>query len=845
MDTVWVLRHPTNKLTKVWKADGTIESYDDPKQFIGKEHQVSDIHHLSKILTTLESNSNACIIRGKYKGYEYSRQAEPTDTKKDRVLRRKSVHDDTPHHWLLIDIDNYQPFDYDPILEPVESINEFITLCLPPCFHGASYHWQLSSSAGHPSKGFDRLKAHVWFWLKTPYLSVQLREWAKATNFKGDKSLFDTIQVHYTSAPIFEDGVSSCISVRSGFVDGEFSDEVNLVIDDEIIQNAGDGTAPASRSQRITEVLSGDPIVTLLYDKSMVKSKRSDGGINIVCPRHEHHTGDSGESSSMYFPAHTGGYKHGSFVCLHEHCRGVPQSLFLEALGYDDADDVFDALPDEPRRERGVPEAKHLCTDQANANRIIDNFKTKIIVVSDRWYAWDTRRWMPDDGEAMIKGMHLSRIILKECDKFIEMRRSRKYSQEEKAKFDKIIEALEVWAKKSEMQGTINAALNMAKKVLSVPAELVDAHPWLLNVRNGTVDLRTGKLKPHDPDDLITKMVNVDYDPDATCPTFEEVITRVYREEGHTYKPICDFMKRWFGYCATGSCREQVFVVHWGNGRNGKSTILDTIANVLGDYSGVAAPGLMVSSGKDRHPTEIADLFGRRMVTAHESGENNMLREDFIKQATGGDKLKGRFMTKDFFEFSPTHKLQLLTNHKPIIKGQDEGIWRRVLLVPYTAKFGTEEEVQAGRASFIRDTKMAEHLENELQGILTWIVEGAVEWFREGLVPPDAVLAASKSYQNEQDRVFQFATEVCTIGDEESCILQLGQHDGIYPTYIHWCKASGMHAMNKNNFISALERVVPKYKKSTKKTPRSGETGGRRVDVVVIHGISCPQYYEM
>ena len=101
MDTVWVLRHPTNKLTKVWKADGTIESYDDPKQFIGKEHQVNDIYDLSNLLTKLESNPNACIIRGKYKGYEYSRQAEPTDTKKDRVLRRKSVHDDTPHHMTL------------------------------------------------------------------------------------------------------------------------------------------------------------------------------------------------------------------------------------------------------------------------------------------------------------------------------------------------------------------------------------------------------------------------------------------------------------------------------------------------------------------------------------------------------------------------------------------------------------------------------------------------------------------------------------------------------------------------------------------------------------------------
>lgn len=837
-DFVWVLRHQTNKLTKVWKKDGTIADYDDPKQFVGSEVRVSSIGELSKLLTKLELDPMACVIRGKYKGYDYSLQEEPDDTRKGRVLRRKSVHDDVPHHWMLVDIDNYSPFDYDPLLEPVESINEFVTLHLPECFAGSSYHWQFSSSAGHHSKDPGKLKAHVWFWLKTPYTSAQLRLWATNTGYKADKALFDTIQVHYTSAPVFEEGTVNPVPVRSGFFDGEFGDTVNLIIPEHILQSAGDGSVPLSRSHKLREVLSADPVVTMLTEKQMVYKKRPDGGLNIQCPRHEHHTSSSGESSTMYYPAFTGGYKNGTFVCLHEHCRGVPQSLFLDSLGYDDVGDVFSAVEDPVRKERGVPEAKHLCTDQANANRIVGTFKTKIMVVSDRWYAWDGKRWMPDDGEAMIKGMNLSKIIHKEADQW---RNKKAKTSDEREKYLKIAESLEAWAKKSEMSGTINAALSMAKKVLSVDANQVDSHQWLLNVNNGTVDIRTGNIKPHDPDDLITKLIEIDYKPDAVCPTWDEVLQRIAREDSDVGKPISRFLQRWFGYNLSGSCREQKFVVHYGNGRNGKSTVLDTVANVMGDYAGTAAPGLMLSSDKSRHPTEIADLFGRRMVTAHESGEGGVLREDFIKQATGGDKLKARYMNKDFFEFSPTHKLQLLTNYKPVIKGQDEGIWRRVLLVPYAAKFGTEQEVQSGAAHYVRDNRVMEYLEHEREGILAWLVEGAVEWYRDGLNPPDAVLAASKGYQKEQDRVLQFVEEICELGMDFRSYLTNGDHEGIYPTYNRWCKVGGMHPLSKINFLAGLERVVPHFHKSESLI----SSGERRKRVTVLHGIRCPDYYEL
>lgn len=843
-DFVWVLRHPTTVVTKTWNADGTITNYEDGKLFVGTERPVGNIHDLSSVLSNLESASHSCIIRGKYKGYEHSVVVEPEATKRDRVLRRLSVHDDVPHHWVLVDIDKYEPFDYDPMLEPVESIEEFITLKLPVCFHGASYHWQLSSSMGHASKGLGKLRAHVWFWLKTPYTSAQLRAWARATSYKGDSTLFNPIQIHYTAIPIFAPGVVDPIQRRSGFVSGDFGDEVDLVIPENILGQAGEGNVPLSRHQRLSETLAGDPVVTMLYDKGMVKSRRGDGGLNIVCPRADQHSGQSADSSSIYYPAHTGGHKHGAFHCLHDHCNGIPQSLFLDALGYDDAADVFGEITDdaEARKERSIPEAKHLCTDQANANRIVNAFKSKLMSVAGRWFVWDGKRWRPDDGEVVVKAMSLSKLIHKEADQW---RGKKAKSADEREKYIKIAESLEGWAKKSEMQGTINAALNLTKNVLAVETKYVDSHQWLLNVNNGTVDLRTGSIKPHDPEDLITKLIDIDYKPDALCPVWEEVLLRVTREEGDIGHPIFRFLQRWFGYGLTGSTREQKFVVHYGSGRNGKSTIIDTIAGVMGEYAGVAAPGLMMASAGERHPTEIADLFGRRMVTAHESGEGGVLREEFVKQATGSDKLKARLMQKDFFEFAPTHKLQMLTNHKPIIKGQDEGIWRRVALVPYLTRFGSEEEVQAGTAQYVRDTKVTERLERERPGILAWLVAGCVEWYTDGLNPPDVVMAASREYQNEQDRVLQFVNEVCELGgdmiEQYQCYLTNGTHEGIYPAYNRWCKIGGMHPLSKPNFLAGIERVVPKFRKEE----RLVTTERGRKKVTVLHGIRCPEYYEL
>ena len=458
-----------------------------------------------------------------------------------------------------------------------------------------------------------------------------------------------------------------------------------------------------------------------------------------------------------------------------------------------------------PQRKVGIPEAKHLTTDQANAVRIVRRYGKRLLVAADKWHAWTGTHWAPLEGEVYRMAMQLSRLIHDEAAAWLAKPAD---SQEEREKNQGIAEALAKWAAKSEMKGAIEAALALARKMLTIPPEMVDADPDVLNCANGTVELRTGKLRPHNPDDYITKLAPVAYNPDAGAPAWLTVLQKVTMEEGEEHAPVAEFLQRWFGYCATGRTREQKFAVHHGGGSNGKSTIIDTVTRVLGGYAATAAPGLMVSAGRERHPTEIADLFGRRMVTAHETGDGGVLREDFIKQATGGDRIKARYMRADFFEFSPTHKLQLLTNYKPIIKGQDEGIWRRVMLVPYRARFGSADEVARGLATHAKTPEDIDRLEGESEGVLAWLVAGAVAWYRDGLNPPDAVLAASKDYQVEQDRLRQFVSESCELGVEH-----VSRLSDVYANYCEWAKSSGYHSLAKNRMLQELERVVPGFAK--------------------------------
>lgn len=519
-----------------------------------------------------------------------------------------------------------------------------------------------------------------------------------------------------------------------------------------------------------------------------------------------------------------------------------------KAASLDDFDDVSEpeaAAPPETA-PGSVPKAQHLCTDQANAGRIRRKFGSQLISVNGRFHYWTGRHWAFDEGEAYRCAGQLSRIVKAEAARAAEkaeqakaehmdlitlaLEHPRKHplnATPEGAAIEALMtkaDALNKWSARCEMKAVTDAALGLLRKFITVDHAKLDADPWALNCANGTVDLRSGVLREHRPEDWITQLAPVDYDPDAAAPRFEQFINEITAGDNQ----LARFLQRWFGYCATASVREQKFVIHIGQGSNGKGTLLDLIASVLGDYAGTAPPGLLAAgkNGSERHPTEIAELFGKRVVTAHESDDGAVLREGFVKQLTGGDRLKARWMRKDFFEFAPTHKVQLLTNHKPQIKGQDYAIWRRVLLVPYPVLFGSEDDVAAGRATALRDDSLPEALASERAGVLRWIVEGATAWNQAGLNPPDCVLAAGAEYKTEQDRVGQFVSECCETGRDKWAPLS-GEFGGLYTAYSYWCRESGYQALGKGKFTNELERVVPFFDKVKRKL-NTGLSGARR-----------------
>ena len=840
-ETITLLRHPTANIAKVWQLDGSITPYADAKHFTLREYPVGGMAELSSLLTKIERDPRRCIIRGGFAGEEASRRLDD-EWKEGKVRRLADLFPDRPLHSLMIDVDGFEPILADPMTDPAGAVEEYILTCLPAPFHNRTHHWQLSNSAGR-SGSEHLLKAHVWFWLRDPLSGAQLTSWAKEEGVPLDIAVFRSNQVHYTSNPIFAEGVVDPVAVRSGLVSGREGDEVPLVLSDAAM--AADGAA-GGRSERLADIREDDLVGLHLSKMGYVLSTRRDGGLNITCPFEGGHSGPSGETSTVYYPAFTGGFSKRAFKCLHASCAERHTENYLEAIGYNTLSEIASELADvsvnagpgglyeqdNEVHQLGVPDAQHLCSQQANAERLVEHFGSLLLVTADRWHGWDGKRWVQDDGRAYRAACTLSRIIGAEADK-IEAKMAEADEDTAKA-LDKAAKALRAWGKASEMTSNIDGTLKLVKKLMAVDESEMDKSPWLLNCLNGTVDLRTGKLLPHNPRHFITKLVRVEYDPKVRSPLWEDTVRKVTIEYGQKDAPVADFLQRWFGYCATGETREQKFVVHYGLGANGKSTILDTISEVLNDYAGTAAPGLLMSKGNERHPTEIADLFGRRMVTAQESSEGGVLREDFVKQATGGDRLKARYMRADFFEFAPTHKLQMLTNHKPVIKGQDGGIWRRVLLVPYRARFGSTEDVKAGRATWVRDTRTVELLKGELMGVLTWIVEGARLWHERGLMPPDVISAASREYQSEQDRVKQFCDEMCEMGAGLEVPLT-DAFGGLYQAYQSWCKDGGMYALSKVKLCQELERVVPFYDKIERKT---GGDEGRRKKLTIIKGLT-------
>lgn len=348
-------------------------------------------------------------------------------------------------------------------------------------------------------------------------------------------------------------------------------------------------------------------------------------------------------------------------------------------------------------------------------------------------------------------------------------------------------------AMRSESHSRLQAMIALAASEPGVPVlrEQFNREPWLLTVENGTLDLRTGTLREHRREDYITRHVPIRYDAAAVAPTFEAALLDIMKGR----KVLVDYLQRVIGYSLTGLTTEQAMFLFYGRGANGKSVLLDVIQMLLGPYATVTEPELLMSRRHEAHPTGLAKLWGARVAIASETGEGRAFNEALLKQLTGSDKLTARFMRQDFFEFEPTHKLFLATNHRPQVRGTDHAIWRRLHLIPFDVTFhkpGTGKEP-------VQDPYLLDKLRAELPGILAWAVRGCLEWQKGGLRPPAEVIAATEEYRSDMDVIAQFLDEACITAPNAMA----GATD-LYNAYKNWCTASGERWLSQRRFGERL-----------------------------------------
>lgn len=421
-------------------------------------------------------------------------------------------------------------------------------------------------------------------------------------------------------------------------------------------------------------------------------------------------------------------------------------------------------------------------TDLGNARRLVTFHGRDLRYCHPwgKWLTWTGKRWAVDDsGEVDRRAKDVTRELWREvaeCDD----------SDERKE--------LATWARSCESSARIRSMIDLARSEPGVPVlpEDMDRNPWLFNCTSGTIDLRTGDELEHRREDLICQCALADYEPDMPAPIWEAFVHRIFDGKADLIR----FVRRLLGWCLTGDVSEQLLPFFHGAGANGKSVLVGAVQGILGpDYAMKAPPDLLMMRGGDSHPTERADLFRKRFVACVETEDGRRLAESLVKELTGGDRVRARRMREDFWEFSPTHKIVLASNHKPRIRGTDHGIWRRVRLVPFDVTIPEGE----------RDKQLPSKLEAEYPGILAWLVRGCLEWQRDGLGCPPEVMAATDRYRRSEDVVSQFVEECCRLNDSDR-----ESAGALYATYKRWATEQGDRPMTQRRFGEQLGTAHPK-----------------------------------
>jgi putative DNA primase/helicase len=409
-------------------------------------------------------------------------------------------------------------------------------------------------------------------------------------------------------------------------------------------------------------------------------------------------------------------------------------------------------------------------TDLGNARRFASQHAGTVRYSYEMgsWLVWDGRRYSPDMTGAVTRLAKATALSI--------------YDEIAAGPDEGRRAVLSKHALASQSERALGAMVNLARSEPGTPVRLeeLDRDPWVLNVANGLLDLRTGLLGPHSPAALCTKLAPVPYDPAATCPTWIQFLARVLPDAA-----LRRFLQRLVGYGLTGLTVEQTLAILFGAGANGKSTLLEVLFRLLGDYGAKADAASFMVRRNEGPRNDLAALVGARLVAASEATEGVRLDEALVKELTGGDRITARKLYADYFTFQPTFKIVLATNQKPTIASRGHAIWRRIRLVPFAVTIPEDE----------RDLHLLDRLTEELPGVLAWAVEGALEWRRSGLGDAPAVRQATDDYRAEQDVLASFLEEWC----DQDTALEVKAGD-LFAAYTTWAAENHERALGKTSF---------------------------------------------
>ncbi|MCV7631673.1 phage/plasmid primase, P4 family [Micrococcus luteus] len=387
------------------------------------------------------------------------------------------------------------------------------------------------------------------------------------------------------------------------------------------------------------------------------------------------------------------------------------------------------------------------------------------------WHAWDGRRWAPDEAAAAERAVHgVLRSALAES-----------HDGDRNLRDD---------VRRCETAAGIRGVLDIAGTLdgIRVPVGELDADPYLFNVDNGTLDLRTQTLRPHDPADRLTRVCRGAWDPDADATAWTEFLASILPDPDER-----GYLQRVVGQAVFGAVREHLFPVLTGTGANGKGTAYTAIAHALGDYVTIVDPDLLMTSQRGPGGPEMMQLLGARLVIGSETEEGKPLDAALMKRLTGGDPITARHLYQAPVTWEPSHQFMYVTNHLPKVKGNDPAVWRRVRVIPFDVVIPPEH----------RDSALPERLRASADAVVTWAARGWFDYLdRGGMDDPEAVTAATDAYAVQSDAVRRFVAEACTTAPGASA-----RSSDLHRAWAAWATTDGADPLSAKAFGAELDRL--------------------------------------